>query len=246
MFKNVQKQVYPFILILIFTMVICGVTASTNVTATNSSNDSNLNATFNATTSETSNMTTKTDILTSKNLTNRIQDKLKDKPISEAESTSIAVPSSETLLGEKSVQASSQNGVIPKRVNHDPSHGTIGPMAGRRDNILHPRIYEFDPNFPKPRYSARHYIDPQNHRMDMCCQTNMQYRYKPRNPNHLRIQSKYHRIELYQYSIDPKRVHEYNPKIHLNLRVDPRYHYKMQHSQHKDPNTKGENYNSEQ
>lgn len=252
MFKNVQKQLYPFILILIFTMVICGVTAATNVTPTNSSNDSNLNATFNATTSETSNVTTKTDIITSKNLTSRIQDKPKDKPISEAESTSIAIPSGESFLGEKSVPhvngVSSQNGVNPKRVNHGPSHGTIGPITDRRDNSLRQRVYEFDPNFPKPRYRAHHYIDPQNHRMDTCCQTNMQYRYKPRNHKNQKIQSKYHRIDSYQYPMDPKRVQEYNPKIiHPDHhRIDPRYHHKMQHSQHKDPNISREQSKSEQ
>ena len=246
MFKNVQKQIYPLILILIFTMIICGVTAATNVTATNSSNDSNLTATSNATTLGTSNVTTKTNILTSKNLTTKIQ----NNPTSEAESTSITIPPSETFLGQKSVQQ--VNGVSshrtpPKRINPGPPHGRIGLMADCGDKSMHPRIYEVDPNFPKPRYKAHHYIDPQNHRMDMYCQTNLQYRYKPRNPQQQKIQSRYHRINSYQYSMDPKRVQEYNPKIHPNHhRIDPRCHHKMQHSQHKDPNINGENYKSEQ
>ena len=247
MFKNVQKQVYLPILIVIFTMIICGVTAATNVTATNSSADSNITATSNATTSGTLNVITKTKILKSKNLTTGTQ----KKPTSEAESTSIAIPPSETFIGQKSVQqvngVSSQNRAPPKRINRGPPRGHIGPMADRRDNSLHPRIYEFDPNFPKPRYRAHHYIDPQNHRMDMYCQTNLQYRYKPRNTKHQKMQSRYHRINSYQRLIDPKRLHRYNPKMHPDhRRVDPRYHQKMQHNQHKDPNRKGESYKFEQ
>ncbi len=249
MFKNVQKQIYPLTLILIFTMIICGVTAATNVTSINSSSTgSNLTAASNATASGTSNVITKTKIFTSKNITTGTQ----NNPTSEAESTSIAIPPSETFLGQKSVQhvkgVSSQNRAPPKRVNQGPPHKHIGSMADRKDNSLRPRIYEFDPNFPKPRYRAHHYIDPQNHRMDTCCQTNMQYRYKPRNHKNQKIQSKYHRIDSYQYPMDPKRVQEYNPKIiHPDHhRIDPRYHHKMQHSQHKDPNISREQSKSEQ
>lgn len=246
MFKNVQKQIYPLTLILIFTMIICGVTAATNVTSINSSSTgSNLTAASNATASGTSNVITKTKIFTSKNITTGTQ----NNPTSEAESTSIAIPPSETFLGQKSVQhvkgVSSQNRAPPKRVNQGPPHKHIGSMADRKDNSLRPRIYEFDPNFPKPKYKAHHYIDPQNHRMDMCCQTNPQYRYKPRN--HQKMQSRYHKINSYQRLIDPKRLHRYNLKMHPDhRRVDPRYHQKMQHSQHKDPNRRGEKYNFEQ